>query len=182
MKTQVMAKGLRLTLSTTEVHSLMRIVDGAVVPENVRAEIGKTLRLAEMQISAGRVAGADNARRDRIAKIMRDACTDNRTVDGYTVQSHLSDYGDHSRDPDRRSWVDERIYAEKVAAKISFLAIAPEQREVRRDVWHVIVMNPLRELDDQSFTLGDGCTEGSARAEIEIVARQIIQSARGEEA
>lgn len=170
MRVQAMSSSLRVTMSPTEARAIAKLIAagddalGAFSPD-CAADI-----MVMLQIGASEVRSKqENARRARAARNAKPSQPPlrNITIDGYTICARLGDWIDVSPDPDSKCWV----------------AATPERRgqhEIRRGVWHVVVLNP----DPYgSLHLGpSACTETASEADIERLARRLVEHVKLSEA
>jgi len=178
MKTQPMTTGLRVTLSKTELDTLLTLLRySAAHPSGDRPWLlsGRQASLAPAiidQLERGLVSlrwkqAEARSRRDAPQREAesRAAREHHASIDGYTVWGMLGDWADISDDPDRRQWAD--LFHPDTVPK--------DQGEIRRGVWRIFISKGRISSDDSVVLPGD-CTLTANRDEIAVLARRIISS------
>lgn len=183
MKSQTLAAGLRLTLSKTELETLLILArygagrlghDGSILfglngkQQTISEDLVQTL---EAGLTALRWKQAEaRARRDapRREAERRAAHEHHAQIEGYSVWGMLGDWADISADPNRHQWAD--MFHPDTQPR--------EQGEIRRNVWRIFISKGSAASDDLVVLSGD-CTVSADRAEIAALARRIIANAEG---
>lgn len=172
MKSQPLTTGLRISLSKTELQTLLTLAEHAV--SDNRCSLSEKQQATASNLVDGLRSGlaalrfkqaAAKARRDapRREAERRTAREHHAEIDGYRVWGMLGDWTDLSDDPDRRQWAD----------MFNPDTIPREQGEIRRNVWRIFVTRGSASADDLVVLPGD-CTTTADRSEIAHLARSII--------
>lgn len=178
MKTQAMTTGLRVTLSRTELDTLLTLLrHSAAHPSGDRPWLlsGRQTTLAPTivdQLEKGLVSlrwkqaeaqsRREAPRREAERRVAREHHV---SIDGYTVWGMLGDWADISDDPDRRQWAD--LFHPDTVPRA--------QGEIRRGVWRIFISKGRIGSEDSVVLPGD-CTLTADRDEIAVLARRIIAS------
>ena len=142
MKTNALMRGLRVTLSKTELQALLglarygadQLASGGLyyLPRRQEAVVPDVIHGLELGLAALRSKQAEaQARRDRprIEAERRMAREHHADVDGYSVLGFLGDWTDISESPDYRQWTD--LWHPDTVPR--------EQGEIRRGVWRIFL-------------------------------------------
>lgn len=168
MKTQPMANAVRATLTVSETNALIELAKAGVTQLGPLAPAGADTMIRALASAARMVAANRAATRARRATVPSAAKPHrNLNIGQFTISAHLGDYIDASPDPDARCWIsatDER---------------SADQRELRRDVWLVHVLNPDR-YDQGRYFLRSDCTETSDERELRDVAERLVETVTAE--
>jgi hypothetical protein len=178
MKTQAMSAGLRVTLSKSELDTLLTLLrHSAAHPSGDRPWLlsGRQATLAPAiidQLEKGlaslrwKQAEARSRREAPRREAERRAAREHHaSIDGFSVWGILGDWVDISEDPDRRQWAD--LFHPDTVPR--------DQGEIRRGVWRIFISKGRTSSDDSVVLPGD-CTLTADRDEIADLARRIISS------
>ncbi|TNE43768.1 hypothetical protein [Sphingobium sp. CFD-2] len=178
MKAQALAAGLRLTLSKTELETLLILArygadrlrdDGRSLflltrkQENIAVDLVHGLETGLTSVrwkQAEAKARRDEPKREAERRAAREH---HAQIDGYTILGLLGDWADVSPDPDRRQWAD--LYHSDTRPR--------DQGELRRNVWRIYITKGSASSDGFVVLPGD-CTMTADRDEIAVLARRII--------
>lgn len=178
MKAQALAAGLRLTLSKTELETLLILArygadrlrdDGRSLflltrkQENIAVDLVHGLETGLTSVrwkQAEAKARRDEPKREAERRAAREH---HAQIDGYTILGLLGDWADVSPDPDRRQWAD--LYHPDTRPR--------DQGELRRNVWRIYITKGSASSDGFVVLPGD-CTMTADRDEITVLARRII--------
>jgi len=172
MKSQPLTTGLRVSLSKTELQTLLALAEHAVsdhrcyLSEKQQATASNLVDGLRSGLAALRFKQAEaKARRDapRRQSERRSAHEHHLEIDGYRVWGMLGDWTDVSEDPDRRQWAD--MFHPDTQPR--------EQGEIRRNVWRIFISKGSASAEDLTVLPGD-CTRSADRGEIADLARRII--------
>ncbi|MBB5707321.1 hypothetical protein [Sphingopyxis panaciterrulae] len=177
MKTHAMLRGLRVTLTKTELQALLNLTRygaGQIASnssfnylpkrqEGVADDVINGLELGLASLRAKQAEARFRREQPKREAEQRAARTHHAEIDGYYVIGFLGDWTDISEDPDQRQWAD--LLHEDTVPR--------EQGEVRRGVWRIFLSRGSSASDDLDVLPSD-CTETAEREEIEELARRII--------
>lgn len=176
MKSRALTAGLRITLSKTELKTLLTLArhgaddERCYLPARQKATVEELIHGLQSGLAEVRWKQAEaKARREAPKREAerRAAREHHAEIDGYSVIGMLGDWTDISDDPDRRQWAD--MYHPDTHPR--------EQGEIRRNVWRIFLSRGRASSDDFSVLPGD-CTMTADREEIAILARRIIATNR----
>jgi len=176
MKTQALTSGLRITLSKTELQTLLALAEHSAADNRCYLSNRQQIIAADLvrQLRAGlsevRWKQAEAKARHEVPKReaeRRAAREHHAEIDGYTVMGMLGDWTDLSDDPDRRQWAD--MFHPDIRPR--------EQGEIRRNVWRIYVCRGSA-ASDEFMVLPADCTMTADRAEIPALVRRIIANGR----
>lgn len=159
MKTQALAKGLRVTLTATEARFVAQVLENYPTPSTTPIAAGLRHGLVEVdaKASAARARRAtDRARKAAEPKFRH------FEVDGHRVSATQGDWFDASHDPDSYRW--ERIRPDEPWQRI------PAQCEHRAGWWMIYVWAPDTLV--RPSAIGEALIEHLVG--LELAARRII--------
>lgn len=176
MKAQAMASAVRLTLTRTELHTILNLArfgkDALAERPDLRLDARQEavanaliehLELALADIRLKQAARTNRRNDEKFAEQRRREREHHGEVDGWRVIGFLGDWADKSTDPDYRLWVDANNPD----------SVLPDQCEIRRNVWRIYLTRGHASDDSLQVLRGD-CTQTADRAEIKFVAKRII--------
>lgn len=172
MRVQALSSGLRVTVSLREARAIRQLVEAGAKALDFAAPDQTDEIVAMLDIGVHDVATRQaEARARRKEKTTRPDYPPmmNIDVEGFTISAELGDWIDISTVPDFCVW--GKVTPERQG----------EQREIRRNTWRVLVLNPDRHSDGVMFLATD-CTETDDRADAETVARKLVQQIAMEDA
>ena len=180
MRTQVLASGLRVTLSETELRALLNSarfgaeqlsLQGMALERRQSAVIDDVIAGLELAGAGLSIKKQQKTSEKMVATALeqrREGREHHCEVEGWLVTASLGDWCDISDNPDYTVWVD--MFNPQTAVRA--------QGEIRRDVWLVRMIKGSVATGDYSV-LPSICTLTANREEIAGTARAAIAKAEG---
>lgn len=162
MKIQTMSSALRVTMSAREADAIRATMVAGIAAMGILAPDAADDILAMIDIGAHglRAKQAEARARKKASSVRLDVMPHrNLLIDGFTISANRGDWIDVSPDPDDQCWI--KATEERSSG----------QHEIRRDVWHVSVLNPD---PFGSLYLASACTQSGDDHEIEAVATRLV--------
>lgn len=176
MKTHALLRGLRVTLTKTELQALLglarygadQLANGGYFylpkrQETAAPDVIRGLELGLVSLQWKQAEAQEKRDRPKREAARRASREHHADVDGYSVIGTLGDWTDISDDPDFPRWAD--LHDPGTEPR--------EQVEIRRSVWRILLTRGSTVSGDLEVLLGD-CTQTADRDEIEELARRII--------